>query len=358
GFLSRGYLWVDFFFVLSGFIMAHVYGQGFAGGLPLPAVKAFASARFARLIPMHVLALAFTVLAYLATPAPDPSGGPNAGTSNPGMDAMMVQMYDWRYLPAHLFLLLSFGLVPMSWNVPGWSIAAEWWTYFLTLPGYRAIDRARTWVPVVVAIACCAGLGLLAAAHPSRRLDITFDYGLVRCLLGFTIGLCLHRFHREGTFEKVLSSNGALVVSALATVAVLHFPVPPDPMPMGANGMPAPIPGTPIFDGIAPLVFAALVGSVAANTGGGTRWLTARPWMVLGELSYSIYLMQSTAFAAYFGPAMAWRAGHPSGPMPLPVKLGLLALVLAITIGLAALTHRWIEKPARRALRARFGVGA
>jgi len=358
GFLSRGYLWVDFFFVLSGFIMAHVYGQGFAGGVPLPAVKAFASARFARLIPMHVLALAFTVLAYLATPAPDPSGGPNTGTSNPGMDTMMVQMYDWRYLPAHLFLLLSFGLVPMSWNVPGWSIAAEWWTYFLTLPLHRLIDRIRVWVPAAIALGCCAALGTMAAVHPSARLDITFDLGLLRCLLGFTIGLCLHRWHRAGITTRYLASDSALAIAAVASVLVLHFPVPPNPLPMGKNGMPAPIPGTPLADGLAPLLFAALVAAVAANTGRAVRFLEIKPLAVLGNLSYAIYLMQSTAFAAYFIPAMAWRGSHPTGPMPTPMKLLLLALVLAITIGLAALAHRFVEKPSRNALRRRLGVSA
>lgn len=359
GLISRGYLWVDFFFVLSGFIMAHVYGQGFASGVPFPAVKAFASARFARLIPMHLLALAFTVLAHVATPAPDSGGaGPAGGAPNPGMDAMMAQMYDWRYLPAHLFLMLSFGLVPMSWNVPGWSIAAEWWTYFLTLPLHRAIDRIRLGVPAAITVACCAGLGVLAAIHPSRRLDITFDLGLLRCLLGFTVGLCLHRGHRAGLTARFLSSDRALALSAIASVLVLHFPVPPDPLPMGKNGMPAPIPGTPLADGVAPLVFAALVGAVAANTGRGIRFLETKPLAVLGNLSYAIYLMQSTAFAAYFVPAMAWRSSHPTGPMPMSMKLLLLAVVLALTTGLAALAHRFVEKPARNALRRRLGVSA
>ena len=355
GILSRGYLWVDFFFVLSGFVMSHVYGADFREGVRLPAVRAFAGARFARIVPMHVAALAFTVLSHLATPQ-GPEGGPGGKAPDPAMATMMAQMYDWKYLPGHLFLLLSFGLVPMSWNVPGWSIAAEWWTYFLTLPWYRAFHRARQWVPMAVALACCVGLGVLAGTHKSGRLDITFDLGLVRCLLGFTVGICLHRFHRDGITAWLLSSDTALAVGALATLAVLHFPAPPDPLPMGKDGFPLPVPGTPIADGLSPIAFSVLIGAVAANTGRGTRWLTARPLLVLGELSYAIYLMQSTAFAAYFGPAMAWRAGHPNGPMPIAFKLGLLALVLAITIGLAAVVHRWIEKPARRALRARFGV--
>ena len=359
GLLSRGYLWVDFFFVLSGFIMAHVYGQGFADGVRFPAVRAFAGARFARLIPMHLVALTFTVLAHLATPAPGGEGGPGGGAPpDPGMATMMAQMYDWRYLPAHAFLLLSFGLVPMSWNVPGWSIAAEWWTYFLTLPLHRGLGRIPRAVLVAFVLAGCAGLGTLAALHPSQRLDITFDLGLPRCLFGFAIGLCLHRFHREGWTERLLSTNTALLLAGAATLAVLHFPVPPNPMPAGKDGMPAPIPGTPLADGLAPLAFAALVGAVAAHRGNALRFLETKPLAVLGNLSYAIYLMQSTAFAAYFIPAMAWRGSHPEGPMPIGMKLLLLGLVLAITIGLAALAHRFIEKPARHALRRRLGVDA
>ncbi|MFM7322120.1 MAG: acyltransferase family protein [Armatimonadota bacterium] len=358
GFLARGYLWVDFFFVLSGFILSHVYGADFRGGVRLPAVRSFAGARFARIVPMHLAALAFTVLSFLATPQTGPPSGPGGAPPDPMMAKMMAQMHDWRYLPGHVFLLLSFGLVPMSWNVPGWSIAAEWWTYFLTLPLHRLIDGIRIWVPAVIALGCCASLGTMAAVHPSARLDITFDLGLLRCLLGFTIGLCLHRWHRAGITTRFLASDLALAIAAVASVLVLHFPLPPNPLPMGKNGMPAPIPGTPLADGLAPLLFAALVAAVAANTGRAVRFLEIKPLAVLGNLSYAIYLMQSTAFAAYFIPAMAWRGSHPTGPMPTPMKLLLLALVLIITIGLAALAHRFVEKPSRNALRRRLGVSA
>jgi len=207
-------------------------------------------------------------------------------------------------------------------------------------------------------ILCCASLGTLAAVHPSGRLDITFDLGLLRCILGFTIGLCLHGFHRDGTTARWLGTDRALILAAVSSILVLHFPVPPNPLPQGKDGMPGPIPGTPIADGVAPMVFAALVAAVAANRGRALRWLEIKPLAVLGNLSYAIYLMQSTAFAAYFVPAMGWRAANPTGPMPIAMKCGLLAAVLVITIGLAAIAHRFIEKPSRNALRRRLGISS
>src|SRR5579862_2755251 len=61
-FVTKGWIWVDFFFVLSGFILCYVYGDAFLDGFSKPAYLRYLRARFARVYPLHFITL-FWVLA-------------------------------------------------------------------------------------------------------------------------------------------------------------------------------------------------------------------------------------------------------------------------------------------------------
>ncbi len=65
--INRLYLMVDFFFVLSGFIMLHVYGPGFSDAVTISAFKRFTVARFARVYPLHFVMLAYCVVLFGAS---------------------------------------------------------------------------------------------------------------------------------------------------------------------------------------------------------------------------------------------------------------------------------------------------
>src|SRR3546814_8137818 len=57
-FVPKGYLWVDLFFVLSGFIITHAYGDAFAERARWGSIRAFLFARMARIYPLHLFVLA------------------------------------------------------------------------------------------------------------------------------------------------------------------------------------------------------------------------------------------------------------------------------------------------------------
>ncbi len=59
--ISKLYLMVDFFFVLSGFIMCHVYGKWFSSSVDKSSFKKFTIARFARVYPLHFFTLLYLV---------------------------------------------------------------------------------------------------------------------------------------------------------------------------------------------------------------------------------------------------------------------------------------------------------
>src|SRR6476620_1549067 len=121
--VTKGYLGVEVFFVLPGFILSHVYLA--AAGEKRFRYDGFLSARIARVYPLHLVTLFGMIgLGVAAT---------IAGLSIDG------SLTDWRALPAHLTLTHAWGLAPISaFNHPSWSISAEWVAY-LTFPAYAFV---------------------------------------------------------------------------------------------------------------------------------------------------------------------------------------------------------------------------
>ena len=149
-----GYLFVDFFFVLSGFVIAASYGDKLAKGF---SITKFVALRFGRLYPLHVAVLAAFLVTHLAISwfAPNLAHGQEAPDS---------------YSAASFFASLTmtqpfFGRDTTFWNAPAWSIAAEFWTYVIFALLFRS---AKRWV---VPFALCASLisgGLLFAYSPAN----------------------------------------------------------------------------------------------------------------------------------------------------------------------------------------------
>jgi peptidoglycan/LPS O-acetylase OafA/YrhL len=63
--MAHMYLMVDFFFILSGFILCHVYGKYFAESVSRKEFKKFSIARFARVYPLHFATLCYLILFIL-----------------------------------------------------------------------------------------------------------------------------------------------------------------------------------------------------------------------------------------------------------------------------------------------------
>ncbi|MGL4302258.1 MAG: acyltransferase family protein, partial [Sphingomonas sp.] len=115
--IRAGWLFVDFFFVLSGFVIAAAYRDRLARGFP---VGRFMVLRLGRIYPLHVAVL-LTMVAWES--ARLKLGG---GWGHETFPADRVP----SAVPVNLALLQIFGLYDRpTWNGPSWSIAAEVWTY-------------------------------------------------------------------------------------------------------------------------------------------------------------------------------------------------------------------------------------
>jgi len=329
--VRNSYLFVDFFFVLSGFVISWNYAARLGSW---PAVKRFLILRAGRLYPLHLFML-LCLMAYesvrffhglsQASPYPTFSGGTQPL-------AVLTNMFLLHGLHVH---------DELTWNGPSWSISTELWTYviFALVSAWLGM---RNWMLLVAALA--APLLLL---HLSKTgMDTTYDYGLIRCVFGFALGVVCFRVHARWPHgaahgKPVLMST----VELLTVAAVVAF--------VSAVG-------TSPWSFLAPFVFSAAVLVFAVEGGIVSRLFRARLLMWLGKLSYSIYLTHYIFVLVM--PSVIKRVVQQdlSTPMPLPNGQYVLVLgrdnlegtlvyvaVLAATLAFSAFTYRWVETPGR-----------
>ena len=118
--VGRGYLAVDVFFVLSGFVMALSYGELFST-VCRRRVLHFIRRRVARLYPLYGAILG-TRLAY--------TGWRYGRFDLPRPWIAAPLPHPWTDIPANLLLVQSWGLAPSSIG-PAWSISTEWGAYWV-----------------------------------------------------------------------------------------------------------------------------------------------------------------------------------------------------------------------------------
>lgn len=260
---SHGYLAVDLFFILSGFILALNYAEKVGAGtrgLEAGAIRAFLIARIARIWPLHGVMSVLFLLNPLAIL----------------LFSQQKELFN-RYPPDHWFLGLAlmqnWGFTSkMDWNVPSWSISTEWAAYllfpFLIAGAWRiARTRGRALIGIVVMLLATAAF-FAAIGAPSVDHDIP-KFGLVRCLLEFTTGLFLYRAWSLGRVH----AGVRVALAAVAAICIVAY-----------------IEGVAPDWALMPTAFASLI-VVLASGGGVTRMLAWAPFLFLGEISYSTYLV-------------------------------------------------------------------
>ncbi|RWA76689.1 acyltransferase [Mesorhizobium sp.] len=268
-FVGGSYLFVDFFFVLSGFVIASSYG----GRLSEPdGLARFALVRFGRIYPLHLLMLAaFVAFEAARLVLPALHGGSGAAPFTDG--------FGLKSLIANLLLLQGVGVEDhLSWNAPSWSISAEFFTYLLFAGVVFATGR-RAWIWFVAA-AVTAPFFLLAFS--TRHMDVSFDFGFIRCLYGFSLGALLAWFQHDSIAEarQALAGGAGRAVWTLAELVMI-----------AVIGVFVSAAGTNDAGIAAPLVFALALYLFAHEGGLISAALRSRPMLLLGSLSYSIYMV-------------------------------------------------------------------
>ena len=337
GVVRHAGLFVDFFFVLSGFVIAHAYFDRLKDGRSL---TNFVIRRFGRLWPLHAAMFVPFFVFEAARLWIGLKGGqgdalaPFTGYRAPGT------------IPIELTFLNSIGLYHATgWNTPSWSISSEFWTYILfgalCIPGRRAMP--------VIAAALVLGALALAFKFGPGDFDMIFGLGTLRCVAGFFAGVGVNLLWRASR------SRTAAYRPALGMAEI--------PMVLFAFGFVA-LAGGNLWSFGAPIVFGALVFVFAAEAGPASRAMDTKVFRLLGDLSYSIY-MTALLIALVFGRGIVAVAGRFGADIAYETKAvgetfevfgfatpgvnDLLALVyLGLVVAVSYVTWRFIERPGRR----------
>jgi peptidoglycan/LPS O-acetylase OafA/YrhL len=340
-FLRNSWLFVDFFFVLSGFVIAANYQQRLLDGF---GVGRFLFLRLGRLYPLHfamlVLFISWELLKVVRRILiPELSSMALLSTPQEAPDTVL----------ANLLLIQSLHLYDfLTWNVASWSISTEFYTYVVFAVCLIGL-RKHAWVALLFAM---IGGPVLIAMLSKRNMGTVYDWGIIRCLYGFAAGVVCWSVYRRwnGKLGKWLSGNIA-EWSALGVVVVFVS-----------------VAGTTLLSIAAPYVFALAVLVFAFEAGTASAILRLRPLVFLGTISYSIYMTHVFIAKRMFDAATQVEKRWHINPFThreidggdvafLGTQLWhgdiAYAVYLAMIIAMSYFTYRWIEKPAREWVRNR-----
>jgi peptidoglycan/LPS O-acetylase OafA/YrhL len=309
--VPHGYMAVDFFFVLSGFIMCYTYlGDFQARGMA--AYTPFLAKRFGRIFPLH----AFCVLAMLLLGA--------VSVALLGRNLFHASTNLLFDVPANLLMLQGIG-IGQNMNGPSWSVSVEFVAYVL-FPLLIAVVFRNRLLPWIAALLGAAGLVQVAGLDPRWSLSAIDPLSAtIRCLAGFTFGMIGYRLYAETRLGALLGRSPVAVLLAAAVGLALVL----------KQGL------------VAAALFAPLVIAFAVNQGLPARLLGWRPLHFLGVISFSLYLVHE-AFRPIALLALQRLVPHPVG---VPVAFGLTLVCSLLVIPFAWATYAAVERPGRAYLR-------
>lgn len=318
---------VDLFFIMSGFIMLHVYSDQFQDKIQASTLKNFLVARFARIYPLHLFSLLLLVVIVRWI----------TDWGNPPI--LLEQPSD--ILP-NILLLHSFGFTKIySWNIPSWSISAEWAAYLLFPVIAICINKKKAVSIILFAVLVLAAYYSIMYVLPRKNpinpaipvphnLNTTFDYGYIRGIAGFTTGILIYLAYELQAIRKAFSSDLISVFIILGIIVSMHFS---------------------LNDGITVSLFAVLVLSFTANSGRIAKICSGKILQFLGNISYSIYLMQIFLQEPFsHGIYLPGTIGIGRGKQNIDFSSGMLYCIiyLILLVLISYVTYQWVERPSRK----------
>ncbi len=351
--IRNAFLFVDFFFVLSGFVIAINYQERLMSGF---GVGKFMMLRLGRVWPLHVAILLISIVLevfLIATPMLAEIAGREAfGDERHSVEAIFTNLLLVHSLP---------GVHEnVTWNGPSWSISVEFYTYLIFAVGLWIVSklpRPNVWLVLgLIAVMVLAPI-VIYKFGGRQNIFLTTGGGLIRCVFGFAAGVSasmLFTHFRDPIMAFFSNRMRATVIEVLVVLAVIAF---------------CSMVGFSSVNLLAPFVFLIAIIAFAPQAGAISSVLTTRPFLYVGALSYSIYMVhyivQSVLYlvhgwiAARTGTEIFDKVDGYEVPYDqVPTEnlwlgdvwvLGISALV----IGLSALTYHFIEKPGRSWMRDR-----
>jgi len=270
----------------------------------------FLQVRLARIYPLHLATLMLAAMLVFAFP--ERAMVYSDATRRFSLDAFiacLLLIQNWAYW------------LPTSWNVPSWSLSAEWLAYLLfpiAIPivrSFRSAGYAATAAGFLLVLLCVAALFKGADSG-----NLTGSGGTLRMVCEFGCGALLCQAMRNGL--RTPPWAGSVAAAVIIAVALTH----------------------PALNLLATFGFALVVSIAAAGKGPLQVALAWRPVVFIGDISYSIYLLHWIVIQVFI--RMVPLPGN-GGP-PLLVRI---VTCVTIILCLAWVSYRVVELPARRWVR-------
>lgn len=329
-FINHGYLTVDFFFMLSGFVIGYAYDDRWGKSLTM---GGFFRRRLIRLHPMVMLGALIGTVSFLLTGMERWDG-----THSTLLLTLIALVCSWLMIPALPGMQRDVRgngeMFPL--NGPCWSLFFEYIGNILyALIIRRLSTRALAWL---TALLCCA-LTWFAATNQSGYGSIgvgwTLDTtnllgGTLRMLCPFTIGMLMSR-----VFKPIKNVRGAFWICTIILLVLFHVPFIDGGSPMSLNG---------IFEAVCIIgVFPIIVWLGASGT--TTDNTSRRICRFLGDISFPLYIVHYPLMYAFYMWLIKTELYTFSETWPIAIS------TMACSVCIAWLSLRFYDEPVRKWLK-------
>ncbi|MCF2444573.1 acyltransferase [Dyadobacter sp. CY345] len=313
-FVINSSLFVDFFFVLSGFVIAMNYIEKIQTGEDF---STFIKKRFIRLYPLLFYTEVLFIIANLI-----------------GDQSALKNVSDLElsyYLQAGFDTLTFMGSTPvfgdwMGINYPAWSISSEMISYIVFGLVLLIVPAKKYWAFVFLSVLCVAFI-----IYKGEYM-LVYDYGFIRGLLCFCMGIFTFAFLRDRKLHLNIFEIPFLIVLIAAMYMTHHFE-------------------WNLIKLIFPILFSAGIIIFASSTGIITQLLSSKPFQYLGRISYSLYL--NHAIVLIFVNICLFRVLKWT-PTETHIFCSLI-ISISLTILYSHFTYEFIEKRFGKFLKTKLG---
>lgn len=252
--VSHSYVAVDFFFVLSGFILAYTYEKKLTS-FNLNETSFFIVKRIARVYPLHLI----TLLAYLLIPFAHIM----TGRAYDNEERYAVDNFFYN-----IFLVQNWGLTGQGgWNVPSWSISTELFAY-LSLPLLTLfLTRISLMGRFIFTLILCSFTSLLFEVKEANNIgEFIADLGIIRCITAFYVGNFVYSLSKQHKPSLLVKSVCLGFVFIILISPIKSFYV-------------------------VPALFGALLYLLITSNSILHNALENKTLIYLGDISYSVYMV-------------------------------------------------------------------
>jgi len=321
GFVGQwGYLGVDFFFVLSGFVMQWTWQRG-------TTARKFLARRFARIYPLIVVTLVGALLAwwYLQNPL--------AGYVGP-------ERSIWLNLLVIQSWFFNDPGIRQAWNGVTWSLSCEMFFYVccpLLLPRLKSLSARRCLMLIAVLYGVECIVQLLTVPHGGEWVQNFFYYFPVARFPEFIMGALACRLLMTGyriPIRSVWVIFGALVLAPVLLFANL---VPVSNQFLSYSSL-------VVMPGFVVTILVAATRDVRRRSRRGM--LATRSMVWLGDVSYAYYMVH----ALILGLIARWLIDGHRAPTSVWSGLFWIVVFLGASVVVSGVTWRLIERPGQRSI--------